>query len=530
MVPEAAVVVYGDGTIQDILVTGDVRAQVRELGPVSKTVPVAAPGFIMPGLVDCHIHAPQYAFTGTGLDLPLMGPHGWLETYTFPVERRMVMDMAHAVRVYSAVVKRTLRSGTTTAAYFGTLHLLPTKALVVILQHYGQRALVGKVCMDRHSPENYCQPLEENLRETQEFVAFCPPTMPTAPGAAALVQPCITPRFVPACSSELQRGLASLAEEHGGLHIQTHVAESIDEVAFCRLLDEREPTCPGYGRDASILDAHGLLTSKTILAHGCHLSPAEITLLAARSSSVAHCPLSNAYFADAVLPVRRLLEAGVRVGLGSDVAGGYEPSMLAAIRACVISSKFLQAGVDHYDHIGGPTTSGPGGPVTSTGGPSPGALEGRNRSSPPASTHGEPPLKRGRPSGGGVGGAANNLREPSEVGFKEAFFLATAGGARALAMEDTVGSLEVGQAFDALVVQPGRSSQRSGLDLFPGDSLETAVEKFLHCGDDRDISQVYVQGRQVLCDGAFDCDDIQVDAVLQALSARTGSEGKVEPN
>ena len=86
--------------------------------------------FLCPGMIDLHIHAPQYAYTGTATDKPLMGKDGWLETYTFPTERRLRNDLLYAKNVYSKVVQSTLRHGTTTAVYFATLDLEPCKVLV----------------------------------------------------------------------------------------------------------------------------------------------------------------------------------------------------------------------------------------------------------------------------------------------------------------------------------------------------------------------------------------------------------------
>ena len=125
--------------------------------------------FLSPGFIDLHIHAPQFAFSGTATDRPLMGLDGWLETYTFPAERSLQADLSKARRVFEGVVRDTLSSGTTTACYFATLHLEPCKVLADVALRLGQRALVGKVCMDRQSPENYTQSTQQNVDETKEL-------------------------------------------------------------------------------------------------------------------------------------------------------------------------------------------------------------------------------------------------------------------------------------------------------------------------------------------------------------------------
>lgn len=417
----------GDASLREAV--SDARAQGR--------VAVLEEGqLLLPGLVDCHLHAPQYSYTGSGLDLPLMGPNGWLERYTFPAERRVGEDLQAAAAVYRAVVDRTLRCGTTTALYFATLDLEPTKVLANVADDLGQRALVGKVSMDRNSPQSYCASTSDNVRDTEALIDYI------GSHCSDRIAPVVTPRFVPTCSPELLRSLGELALRRG-CRVQTHVAESLDEVAFCRDL---EPACP---RDAALLDHSGLLVGpgRAVLAHGVHLSDAELNMLGARGAAVAHCPLSNSYFADGVFRVRQALARGVRVGLGTDVAGGYDPSMLSAIRAAAWSSRFLEKGACGFDF-------GEGAPAAAAGAEARGALS-----------------------------------------HCEALWLATMGGAAALGLESRIGSFAVGKAFDAVLID--LRSPDSPVDVFPGDRDLELIEKFLLVGDDRNIISVFVQGRHV---------------------------------
>lgn len=103
---------------------------------------------IIPGLVDCHVHAPQFSFVGSGLDLPLLE---WLRKYTFPRESQFD-NLEHARRIYQKSVNTHLRNGTTSISYFATLHLPASILLAEILQEKGMRGFVGKVCMDTNSP------------------------------------------------------------------------------------------------------------------------------------------------------------------------------------------------------------------------------------------------------------------------------------------------------------------------------------------------------------------------------------------
>ena len=151
-----------------------------------------------------------------------------------------------------------------------------------------------------------------------------------SPGPAPLVLPAITPRFLPSCSERALAGLGELAGETGA-HIQTHCAESPWEVAH------------GQARfgvsDAAALDHFGLLRAHTILAHGNFTNAADRARIAERGGAIAHCPLSNAYFAGVILPTRAFLDEGVRIGLGTDIAGGYSASLLDNARAAVTMAR-----------------------------------------------------------------------------------------------------------------------------------------------------------------------------------------------
>jgi guanine deaminase len=397
--------------------------------------------FLSPGMVDLHIHAPQYAYTGTATDRPLMGPDGWLETYTFPAEQRLGTDLDRAKRVYEGVVKTTLQAGTTTAVYFATLDLDPCKVLVDTALHCGQRALVGKVCMDRYSPKNYCQTLEQNLEETKALIQY----IHTNVGKEAenkllpLVLPLITPRFIPTCSPALLSALGELAAEHH-CHITSHISESIDEVAFSRHLDATEDYKDGVGRaDTAIFESHGLLSDRCIMAHGVHLSDDDLDLLKERGSAVAHCPLSNFFFGGGTLPCRRLMSRANKVGLGTDVAGGYSPSMLNSSRMAVVASRALE----HQD----------------------------------------------------IARKEDSLNGQEHIlDYRHAFYLATLGGAEALGFQDRIGTLGIGMEFDAICLS---ADVASPVQVFDSDGVEDVFQKLCVLGDDRNVKSVFVQGRQV---------------------------------
>jgi guanine deaminase len=289
----------------------------------------------VPGMIDTHVHAPQYQYSGTATDLPLME---WLQHYTFPAEKRCA-DAELARAVYSRLVRRLVRHGTTTAVYYASIHLESTKLLVDICRAQGQRAIVGKVAMDQHGAEGYQETTADALRDTEALIQYCYECEPDAADAARrLVNPAVTPRFIPTCSDELLRGLGRLVASYRerGCWIQSHCAESHDEMAFVSALH------PGR-RDTEIFDAAGLLGERCVMAHCVHLTDDELSTFVRSRAGIACCPLSNLFFAGGEFALRRAHEAGARVGLGTDVAGGYSPSLLTACRTAVAASKFGNA-------------------------------------------------------------------------------------------------------------------------------------------------------------------------------------------
>lgn len=323
---DAVMVIDGAGKIADMGKGCEVETLCHNHGVDPKLVVQLQRGqFLMPGLVDAHTHAPQFVFTGTGMDVPLLE---WLQLHTFPAESKFG-DVAYAKDMYTRSVAHLLRQGTTTACYFGSIHWRSNAVLADVIHTLGQRALVGKVCMDRNAPSYYIESTANSLADTESFIQHVRDL------GSPLVLPIITPRFVPTCTSPLMAGLGQLAKQYG-THIQSHLAENKAEIELVRKL---HPEQPSY---THVYDAAGLLTPKTVMAHCIHLSQAEIDLMRQREAAVVHCPSSNFSICSGVLNVRRLVDEGVKVGLGTDVAGGYSPSMFDAIRHAILASKVTQ--------------------------------------------------------------------------------------------------------------------------------------------------------------------------------------------
>lgn len=428
---DALVAVGADGVIASVIALGDpshatLKAEASRAG---RLVSTPAGSMILPGFVDLHIHAPQYPQLGKALDVPL---EVWLQRHTFPLEARYA-DAGFAERIYDGLVGDLLDNGTTTAVYFATIHEEATRRLVDICLMKGQRAFIGKVAMD--NPEE-CPPwyrdtsAEAAISGTRALVDY----VRTHRDNRGLVEPMVTPRFVPSCSDAVLEGLGAVARQCG-CAVQTHCSESDWQhgYAFAR-----------HGMsDSEVLDRFGLLTRRTVLAHGNLLSPADMERIKMRGAGVAHCPLSNVYFSNAVFPLRAALAKGVHVGLGTDIAGGPSASVLDACRMAVTASRMLEDGVDA-------------------------AI---------------PPRRRGRPQ--------------SRIDFGVALHLATAGGADVLDLP--VGRFAPGCHFDAVLIDPAApgSTMRVYDDL---DTPADIVQKIVFTASRSNIARVWVGGRR--CDRA----------------------------
>ncbi|MGH0125031.1 UNVERIFIED_CONTAM: hypothetical protein FKN15_077249 [Acipenser sinensis] len=312
----------------------------------------------------------------------------WLNTYTFPAELKY-KKTEFAEEVYNKVVKRTLKNGTTTACYFATIHTDSTLLLGEIADKIGQRAFVGKVCMDiNNTVEEYKETTEESVEETKRFI-----------------------------STLLQR--------------KSHISENTEEVQIVKKM------FPDYKSYTDVYNKCNLLTNKTVMAHGCHLTDKELDIFNQRGAAIAHCPNSNL----SALNNRRtasmhVVQQGEAVSKMTeenylslknypelydkghhnykdtdlkDVSGGYSTSMLDAMRRALDTSKALT--IQNSGH--------------------------------------------------------------ETLTYKEVFRLATLGGSQVLALEDTIGNFEVGKDFDAVLVNP--SIPGGPFDVFASDTFEVFI-------------------------------------------------------
>ncbi len=270
---------------------------------------------LVPGLVDAHVHFPQ---------IDMIGSHGsqllaWLAKYTYPAERRYG-DAAYAAGAATRFVSELLANGTTAAAIYGSSHAASAEALFAECERRGIRAVIGKVSMDREVPADLAVPVAQDLRETEELIGRWH-------GRDGRLFYALTPRFALACSDELMAGLGKLSYKHKSVYIQTHHAETREEVLA---VARRFPAAASY---LDVYRGFGLVTDRTILGHVVHATDAELALLGAARCTVAHCPTSNLFLGSGLFPLARQEAHGVRLALATDVGAGTSFSLWKTMRA-----------------------------------------------------------------------------------------------------------------------------------------------------------------------------------------------------
>jgi guanine deaminase len=275
------------------------------------------PWILLPGLVDLHAHLPQLPNAGLGAGLDLLT---WLDRYIFPLERGF--DEAAAERLAPSAWRAVAGAGTTTALVYGAVYEASTDATFRAAEAHGIRAIVGKVMMDRGTYDPTIDPkviLDQSLAESARLIDRWH-------GADhGRLRYAVTPRFAISCTADLLRESASLAADTGA-YWQTHVSEDRGEIAeVARLF----PEAIDY---VDVYDRAGGLGARTVLAHAVHLSDRELSRLIETGTRVAHCPVSNLFLASGMMPLGRYLDAGLSLGLGSDVAGGPDLSIFTAMR------------------------------------------------------------------------------------------------------------------------------------------------------------------------------------------------------
>lgn len=271
---------------------------------------------VMPGMVDLHIHAPQYAYRGLGLDRELLD---WLNTYAFPEESKY-SDLSYADKAYTIFANAVKKSAATRLVVFGTLHREATELLMDKLEQTGAVSYVGKVNMDRNAPDSLCEAsAKASLEDTERFLK-------ETQNKYKNTYPIITPRFTPSCTDELMAGLGELSRKYG-VRVQSHLSENPGEVEWVK---ELCPWAENYGETYDRFSLFGK-PEKSIMAHCVYSDEKEIARMKENGVFIAHCPASNMNVASGIAPVRKYLDNDMHIGLGSDVAGGHSESIFTAM-------------------------------------------------------------------------------------------------------------------------------------------------------------------------------------------------------
>lgn len=280
---------------------------------------------IIPGLVNLHVHAPWYSFRGMGTDLELSE---WLERRAFPEEARYA-DPEYADRAYTIFTDNLRKGATTRACIFGTPHLPATRILMEKLEKTGLRVMVGKANMDRNTPEFLREAdAETSLQHTLQWLEETKTSFKR-------VKPVLTPTFLPACSDRLLEGLKAV-QTQWKLPVQSHLAACPEEIQWVKEL------CPGVQSCGDAYERAGLFGGEdcpTVMSHCVYSDAREQERMKAQGIWVAHCPQADMSLAFGIAPVKEFLERGLKVGLGTDMAGGSRGSVFKAMTDAIQASK-----------------------------------------------------------------------------------------------------------------------------------------------------------------------------------------------
>lgn len=272
------------------------------------------PHLIVPGFIDTHLHFPQMQVMASYAANLLE----WLNTYTFPEECRFV-ETAHAERIASRFFDEMVRHGTTTATAYCSVHKASADAFFAEALRRDMRMVAGKVMMDRNAPQGLLDTPEMSYDETRAVIRDW--------HGKGRNHVAITPRFAITSTPEQMDVARSLVREFPELHVQTHLSENRDEIAFtCELYPEAKDYTDVYAR-------YGLLGRKSLFGHCIHLSEREADAMSETGSVAVFCPTSNLFLGSGLFPLRALTrrDKPVRTSVASDIGGGTSYSMLKTL-------------------------------------------------------------------------------------------------------------------------------------------------------------------------------------------------------
>ena len=309
---EAAVEYFQDGIL---LIEDGVVAQ---LGAADELLPALPENtavedltgkLIVPGFVDCHVHYSQ---------LDIIASYGeqlldWLNRYAYPAEAQF-SDAQHARSVADVFLDELLRNGTTTAMVFATVFPQSVDAIFAAAEERGMRLIAGKVLMDRLCPDELSDSAETGYADSKTLIERWH-------GKDRLGY-AITPRFALTSTDEQLEAAGRLASEYPDTWVHTHLAENQEEV------DQIAAQFPWSRSYLDVYDHFSLLRERSVFAHCLHLDAADRALMADKGGAGAFCPTSNLFLGSGLFDLQSMSDAGVKVGLATDVGGGTSISML----------------------------------------------------------------------------------------------------------------------------------------------------------------------------------------------------------
>lgn len=296
-----------------ILASGE-ASSVTQLAHSNAKIENYRDAIISAGFIDTHVHYPQTQMIASYGEQLLQ----WLEKYTFVTEQQFA-DKSHADRVAEFFLRELLRNGTTTAAVYCTVHPQSVDAFFEQSQKLNTLMIAGKVLMDRNAPAPLLDTPETAYSQSKQLIERWHNN--------GRQRYCITPRFAGTSSPEQLDVASHLWREHSDTYLQTHLAESRDEVTWMRDLF---PTHKNY---LDIYARHGLLGPRSIYAHCIHIDEDDFCAFHRSGAAIAHCPTSNLFLGSGLfnLVSAKNPQRPVRVGLGSDIGAGTSFSPLESL-------------------------------------------------------------------------------------------------------------------------------------------------------------------------------------------------------
>ena len=279
---------------------------------------------IIPGMNDLHCHAPQFRNLGMAMDKELIP---WLDNYTFPEEGKF-KSIEYSDKVYKNFIKEVWRHGTTRIAVFATVHKDSSIRLMDLFKQSGLGALVGKVNMNINCTYDLLENTEKSISDTEYILE-------NYYNDDELVNPIITPRFIPSCNSELLKSLGDLAVKYN-VPTQSHLSENLGEIDWVKQL---QPESEFYGDAYNRFNLFG--QTKTLMAHCVYSCDKELELMKKNNVFAVHCPNSNLNLGSGIMPVRKFLDNGINIVLGSDISGGHDLSIFKVMVNAIQCSKLL---------------------------------------------------------------------------------------------------------------------------------------------------------------------------------------------